>query len=206
MDYGLDMLACYWILRDAFGNSQIIHEIHESDKIISVAADMILRTTEELVEREEIKKVEQYLAPPDLWNRSQETGKSRAILFQEAGLQLTKTNNDVAAGCSALKEYLAHEEGKRSKLTILRNCAPELLKCLKKIQHDDKKPNIYANTPHDLTHSVDAARYFAIYWTLSAEKTDNSIHRKWRSDQWEDYDNASEEDKAFLRQKWGEPA
>lgn len=56
-----------------------------------------------------------------------------------------------------------------------------------------------------VSHNCDAARYFAIYWTLSADKTDNSVHRKWRMDQWEDYDNASEDDKAFLKQKWGEP-
>ena len=206
MDYGLDRLAAYWINRDSSGNAQIIQEYCESNLIIGAAADAINNITRSMIANGTISQVVQYLAPPDLWNRSQETGKSRAILFQESGLTLTKVNNDVAAGCAAMKEYLSHEDGQKSKLTILRHCAPELLKCLKKIQHDEKRPDIYANTPHDLTHSVDAARYFAIYWTLSAEKTDNSVHRKWRADQWEDYDNASEDDKAFLKQKWGEPA
>lgn len=205
MDYGLDRLAAYWINRDSQGNAQIIYEYCESNLIIGAAADAINSITKGLITNGTIRQVVQYLAPPDLWNRSQETGKSRAILFQEAGITLTKTNNDVAAGCSALKEYLAHEENGKSRLTILRNCAPELLNCLKKIQHDEKKPNIYANTPHDLTHSVDAVRYFAIYWTLSAEQLINTKSSVWRDDQWEDYENASEEEKALLKEKWGEP-
>lgn len=153
MDYGLDKLAAYWILRDAFGNSQVIHEEYESNLIISAAADRLLRVTRNLVEREEISGVVQYLAPPDLWNRSQETGKSRAILFAECGLYLTKVNNDIAAGCMALKEQLTHGEGQKSKLTIYNKSAPNLLRDLKKIQTDEKKPNIYAKDPHDLTHS-----------------------------------------------------
>lgn len=206
MDYGLDRLAAYWINRDSLGNAQIIREYCESNLIIGAAADVILNITRGMIENGTISQVVQWLAPPDLWNRSQETGKSRAILFQEAGLTLTKVNNDVAAGCSALKEYLAHDEGELSRLTILNNCAPELLRCLKKIQHDEKKPNIYANNPHDLTHSVDAARYFAIYWTLSADRPEKEKKKQWRADQWEDYENATEEDKVILRKKWGEPA
>ena len=205
MDYGLDMLAAYWIIRDAFGNSQIIHEIHEPDKIISVAADMILKTTEELVERDYIKRVEQYLAPPDLWNRSQETGKSRAILFGECGLNLTKVNNDMKAGCLAIKENTTHGEGQKSKLTIYRNCAPNLLNSLKKIQRDEKKPDIYAKDPHDLTHSVDGLRYYCIYWTHGGHVAKEIKRRKWRPDQWEDYRNASKEDRKYLVSIWGEP-
>lgn len=205
LDYGLDMLAAYWIIRDAFGNSQIIHEEHESNLIISAAADRILRVTQDLKERQMITKVEQYLAPPDLWNRSQETGKSRAILFQEAGLQLTKVNNDLKAGCMAIKENTQHGEGQKSKLTIYHNCAPKLLNSLKKIQHDEKKPDVYAKDPHDLTHSVDGLRYYCIYWTHGGQIKNENKRKKWRQDQWEDYRNASREDKAYLISIWGEP-
>lgn len=205
LDYGLDMLAAYWYLRDAFGNSQIIHEEYEPNLIISAAADRILRTSQWLIERGDINKVEAYLAPPDLWNRSQETGKSRAILFGEAGLYLTKVNNDFAAGCSALKEMLKHGEEQKSKLTIYKNCAPNLLRSLKKIMVDEKKPNIYAKDPHEYTHSVDSVRYFAIYWTNGARIEEKKTKHKWRADQWEDYRNASPKDKAYLIQLWGEP-
>jgi hypothetical protein len=205
MDYGLDMLAAYWILRDRFGNSQIIHEECESNLIISAAADRILRVTEELVEREEIEKVEQYLAPPDLWNRSQETGKSRAILFSECGLNLTKVNNDLKAGCLAIKENTAHGEGMKGKLTIYRNCAPNLLNSFKKIQRDEKKPDVYAKDPHELTHSIDGIRYYCVYWTHGGSIKKDNKRKKWRPDQWEDYRNANLEDKKYLISIWGEP-
>jgi hypothetical protein len=205
MDYGLDMLAAYWILRDAFGNSQIIHEECEPNLIISAAADRILRVTENLISRGDIDRVQQYLAPPDLWNRSQETGKSRAILFGECGLTLTKVNNDMKAGCLAIKENTTHGEGQKSKLTIYRNCAPNLLNSLKKIQRDEKKPDIYAKDPHDLTHSVDGLRYYCIYWTHGGHVVNNNKRKKWRPDQWEDYKNASKEDRAYLVSLWGEP-
>ena len=205
LDYGLDKLAAYWILRDVFGNSQIIHEEYESNLIISAAADRILRVSRELIEREEIPKVELYLAPPDLWNRSQETGKSRAILFQEAGLLLTKVNNDLKAGCLAIKENTAHGEGQKSKLTILGNCAPNLLNSLKKIQKDEKKPDVYAKDPHELTHSVDGLRYYCIYWTHGGSAKKENKRKKWRKDQWEDYRNANLKDKQYLISIWGEP-
>lgn len=205
LDYGLDKLACYWIIRDAFSNSQIIHEEYESNLIISAAADRILRVTEELMQREEIPKVEQFLAPPDLWNRSQETGKSRAIIFSENGLNLTKVNNDLKAGCLAIKENTAHLEGQQGKLTIYKDCAKNLLNSLKKIQKDEKKPEVYAKDPHELTHAIDALRYYCIYWTHGASNKKNTKKRKWRPDQWEDYRNASTKDREYLRKIWGDP-
>lgn len=197
-DYGLDMLAAYWIQRDAYGNAQIVQEYCKPNLTIGAAAQTILDLSRDY-------DVRQFLAPPDLWNRGQESGKSRAIIFQENGLTLTKVNNDIAAGCSAIKEYLKHSDGGKGKLTIYKNCAPELLRCLKKIQRDDKKPNIYANKPHDLTHSVDGLRYWCVYWTLPAESETNAKHIHWRPDMWEDYDNASAEEQAMLIERWGEP-
>lgn len=201
MDYGLDMLAGYWIKRDGYGNSQVVEEIYESDYTVGAAAQLIRDIDRDY-------DTVQYLAPPDLWNRSPQTGKSVALLFYEEGLNLTKVNNDFAAGCLAMKENLKHGEGK-SKLTILRRngkvCAPNLLRCLKKIQHDEKKPNVYAKQPHELTHSVDALRYFSIWWTNGAENPLNEKRNKWREDQWEDYENASDEDKKVLIEKWGKP-
>jgi hypothetical protein len=202
MDYGLDMLAGYFVKRDAFGNAQIDQEIYESNLTVSEAASLIRDLAKDY-------DVAQYLAPPDLWNRSPQTGKSIALLFGENGLNLTKVNNDIKAGCLALKEYLSHGDGGKSKLTIRtiggKPVAPNLLRCLKKIQHDERKPNVYAKQPHELTHAVDAARYFAIYWTNGAVNELNEKRTRWREDQWEDYDNASPEDKAYLISMWGKP-
>lgn len=204
-DYGLDMLAALWIVRDAFGNSQCIKEVYEPNLIIGAAAERILKTTQQLIDSDLIDRVEYYLAPPDLWNRSQETGKSRAIIFGENGLNLTKVNNDIKAGCMAMKELLAHDEGKKSRFTIFGNSAPNLVRCLKKIQTDDKKPNQYANDPHELTHIVDGLRYYSVYWTHGAKNPSDKKRKKWRRDQWEDYRSASPEDKKYLISIWGDP-
>ena len=198
MDYGLDMFAGYWIQRDAFGNAQIVQEVYEANVTVGAAAQMIKDLSEEY-------RIEQYLAPPDLFNRSPQTGKSTAILFGEYDISLMKVNNDRKAGCLAMKEYLAHGEDQKSKLTIYRNSAPNLLRCLKKIQHDEKVPGVYAKQPHELTHSVDALRYFCVYWTLGAENPKNKKQVKWRKDMSEDYENASEEDRRLLVGMWGEP-
>ena len=205
MDYGLDMLAAYWINVDTQRNAQIIREYCESNLPISTAADTILKITEDLVESKEIEKVQLYLAPPDLWSRSQETGKSRAIIFSENGLHLTKCSNDLAAGCAALKEYLKHDQGKKSKLTSYGNCAKEAYRCLTKIQHDEKKVNVYAKEPHDLTHSVDALRYFCVYWINPAVSVKTGKQITWTDDMRHDYEVASKEMRKLIVEQWGVP-
>ena len=206
MDYGLDMLAAYWINVDTGRNAQIIREYCKSDLPISTAADTILNITQELVESKEIEKVQLYLAPPDLWSRSQETGKSRAIIFSENGINLTKCSNDFAAGCAALKEYLKHDEGKKSKLTSYGNCAKEAYRCLTKIQRDEKKPNVYAKDPHDLTHCVDALRYFCVYWINPAVSVKTGKEVKWTEDMIQDYENANVEMRKMIEEQWGVPS
>ena len=76
---------------------------------------------------------------------------------------------------------------------------------MKKIQTDDKKPNQYANDPHELTHIVDGLRYYSIYWTHGAKNPSDSKRKKWRADQWEDYRNANAKDRQYLISIWGEP-
>lgn len=205
MDYGLDMTAVLWIVRDLEGNCQVIHEIHESGLIIPVAAERILKATQRLVDSGTITSVRQYLAPDDLWNRNQATGKGKNIHFSEAGLSLTKVSRKMTDGCAAMKILLAHDEDKKSKLTIYKNSAPNLLRCLKKVLTDEKNPNAYADEPHELTHILDALRYYSIYWTYGNREEKEVIRRRWRPDQWEDYRNANKEDRKYLISIWGEP-
>lgn len=100
MDYGLDMLACYWIAVDTFGRAYIYRELYEPNLIISEAA----RRINMLSPHDE--HVEQTMAPPDMWNRRQDTGKSVAELFADQGIYLTKTSNDRVQGWYNLKEWL----------------------------------------------------------------------------------------------------
>ena len=198
LDYGLDMLSVHWYQINSAGETQVYREYDKPNLTIGEAADVILRLSAD-------EEVLLYLAPPDLWNRSQESGKSRAQLFADNGLTLTKVSNDFPAGCANMKEYLRPRENQKSRLTILDGCAPNLLKCLQKIQKDKKRPNVYAKEPHDLTHDVDSLRYFCVYWTAIADAISNSNKKTWTSDMWEDYENADEQGKQYLVQKYGEP-
>ena len=54
-------------------------------------------------------------------------------------------------------------------MRIEEGCAPDLVRCLMKIQRDKNKPNEYANDPHELTHCVDSLRAFCVGRPLAAE-------------------------------------
>lgn len=165
LDYGLDMLACMWIAMDELGNAFVYRELYESSLIISRAAEKIL-------EMSVGDEVEQYFAPPDLWNRRQDTGKSAAEIFAENGVLLTKASNDRVAGWLNLKEWLKVFDcdcGRTSRLKFFRNCL-NVIRCLPAIRFDEKNPNDCAVTPHEITHACDAMRYFASARPIKSEE------------------------------------
>ena len=160
MDYGLDMLAHYWAAIDTQGNAWIYKELYESNLIISDAAKRIVELTNE--------KIELTYAPPDLWNRRQETGKSAAELFRENGVVLHKASNDRVQGWLNVKEWLKPFQVKdeqtgelvtTARIKIFKNCV-NLIRTLPQLQHDEKDPNDVANEPHEITHAPDGLRYF----------------------------------------------
>ena len=162
MDYGLDMLAAYFIAVDENSKGYIYREIHESNLIISEAVERIKSST---IPGE---KIDIYYAPPDLWNRRQDTGKSAADIFQEFGICLYKASNDRVQGWLNMKEWLRvvetrdEQTGKKLKTAALRvhSSCRNLIKSLAESQYDDKNPNDVSKEPHILSHSVDAVRYF----------------------------------------------
>lgn len=160
MDYGLDMLAGYWIAVDYNNNAYVFREVYESDLLVSEARDKIKSMTNE--------DIYLYLAPPDLWNRHKETGKSTADIFAEGQILLYKTNNDRIQGWLQVKEWLKvfkDEQGcDTARLKIFSTCK-NLIRCLPQVQHDEKKIGDIANEPHELTHAPDALRGFCVYWT-----------------------------------------
>ena len=174
-------------------------EYDAPDKTIGQACDTLLSLSKD-------EDIELWLAPPDLWNRDQITGKSRALHFEEYGVSLTKTLNRLEDGCAAMKEWLLPVgEDNKASLMFLEDAAPNLYRCLQKIQKDKRKPNVYAKEPHDLTHDVDSLRCFCVYWTSPAKKSKTGTSRKWTQDMYEDYQNANKEDKIRLIEKYGEP-
>ena len=197
IDYGLDMLSAHWIALDVSGNAQVYREYDAPDLTVSKAAQTLLSISSDEV-------ISGWLAPPDLWNRNRDTGKSTADIFSEYGVSLIKVSNDLFDGCIALKEWLRVREDGKPKLTFLKDTCPNAIKCLQKIQKDKKKPTVYAKQPHELTHDVDSMRYFAVWWTTSPEKA-RPEKKKWRKSYIEDYKRASKEIKALMVKNMGEP-
>lgn len=160
MDYGLDKLAGYWIAVDYNNNAYVFREVYQSNLLVSQARDKIKEMTNE--------DVYMYLAPPDLWNRHKETGKSTADIFAEGNVTLYKTNNDRIQGWLQMKEWLKpykDEQGCTTAKFKIFNTCKNLIRCLPQVQHDAKRVGDIANEPHELTHSVDAIRGFCVYWT-----------------------------------------
>ena len=159
LDYGLDMLACYWIAVDWHNKAYVYREVYKSGLVISDAAKL-------LKEMNGNDRIYTYSAPPDLWNRQRETGMSTAEIFMQNGIPLVKAANNRVQGWYNLKEWLKpykNEQGiTTAPLTFFKNCV-NIIRCLPQVQCDEKDPNDVANEPHELTHSVDAVRY----WTAS---------------------------------------
>ena len=196
IDYGLDRLACLWIATAPDGISYVYREFCKSNLTISQAAEEICRRTPP---GEDIYAT---LAPPDLWSRSQETGKSKAVLFLEFGLNFTKTSNDRECGWLAVKELLIAGEGRQS-IRIFSSCT-EIIKCLPALTVDKLRPTDCSTEPHEITHAPDALRGFAIYYTRPAEQV-GKIKLKWTKDMWEDYLMADDSGRKYLKTKYGEP-
>ncbi len=158
-DYGLDMCATYWIAMDYRMHIYVFKELYESNLIVSEAAKKINEMTNE--------KITIDYAPPDLWNRNKDTGKSTVDIFAESGQYLTKADNNRVTGWLAVHEWLKvyeDEQGqKTSRVHIFSNCK-NLIRTLPAIQTDDKNPNDVAIEPHELTHAPDAFRYFCTMW------------------------------------------
>ncbi len=198
IDYGLDRLACLWIAVDSDRNAYVYRELCESNLMISDASRKILEATPD---DEEIYAT---LAPPDLWARSQETGRSKALIFAENGLSFVRTANDRETGWLSIKELLKVDERGRTRLKIFRNCT-EIIKCLPMLQTDPLKPSDTQNEPHEITHAPDALRGFAIFYSRPNEPKENVMRAVWSADMWQDYENACDEERKYLKKKYGEP-
>ena len=197
VDYGLDRLACLWIALSPDGKVFVYREFCESNLPIGAAAGAIIDRTPK---NEDIYAT---LAPPDLFSRTQETGKTKSMLFAEKGVVFTKTSNDRECGWLAIKELLATENGE-PRLKIFKSCF-ELIKCLPALAIDKIRPTDCATEPHDITHAPDALRGFAIFHTRPAEERLPIRRAIWTKDMWEDFNSADENEKKYLKTKYGEP-
>ena len=210
LDYGMDMLAAYLIAIDEHDNAYVMRERYQGRDLAPGAEGLIAseaaRVVADMVGED---KVNLYLAPPDLWQRKPETGRSVADIFREAaGINLTQASNDRVAGWMAVHERLKvepDEQGQPSaRLRIFRGC-DNLIRTLPLLQYDEKKPNDAATEPHEITHAPDALRYFCVYWTKATRTAEEVRRTEWTKTMYEDYYRASSNDKKMLLELWGHP-
>ena len=183
LDYGLDMLACYFIALDERGRAYVYKEIYQPGLIASAAAKEILRLTDE--------PIRATYAPPDLWSRHKDTGRSTAEIFGENGIALSRVRAERVQGWMALKEWLAvgqDEQGQEAAgLCIFHNCR-NLIRTLPALCVDPLNPNDVAREPHELTHAPDALRYFVAgrprAASPAAKGTEVPFFSKKRPDRW----------------------
>ncbi|MDR0906067.1 MAG: phage terminase large subunit [Oscillospiraceae bacterium] len=152
-DYGLDMLACLWIAVSPDGVSHIYREVRAPNLVVSEAADAITKVT---LPTEEITAT---FAPPDMWSRQKDTGASMAELFGRGGVPVIRADNARVQGHLQIKELL-RGDGEKPSIRFFESCRG-LISDLKAIEADLLHPGDCAKTPHDVTHAVDALRYYA---------------------------------------------
>lgn len=205
LDYGMDMLAALWVAVDEQGRAVVYRELYEgrdNGKGENGQGHIISAAARRLLEANGGDAVQAWLAPPDLWNRRQDTGKSAAELFLENGVPLTKTGNSRVAGWLAVREFLApgpvsgrpgfdagetEAEAQQAsgpalpRLRIFDTCA-NLIRTLPALRHDERKPEDAAVTPHELTHAPDALRGFCTYWSTAAHAPEAAVHDILRDD------------------------
>ncbi len=155
LDYGLDMLAVVWAAADGRGALWVYRELCRPGLIVSEAAKEIARLSEG-------ERIERTFAPPDLWNRQKDSGRSMADLFFENGVPLSRVSAERIQGWMQLKEMLAERDfpdGTRGPSLAVFSTCRELIRCLPQLMRDEKDPCDAALTPHEITHICDALRY-----------------------------------------------
>lgn len=165
IDYGLDMLAVLWIAVDPLGKCFVYREYHESNLIISVAAEKI----KHMSKGENIKA---FYVPPDLSARRQDTGKSGLQIFTENGIIGIITKNGRISGWLCLKEMLHWSKTLEPTLKFFKSCKVAI-KHIPLLQRDEKHPNDISLEPHEFTHVADSLRYFCSTWIEKAVEAEN---------------------------------
>ena len=181
----MDMLAALWVAVDEQGRAVVYRELYEgrdNGKGENGQGHIISAAARRLLEVNGGDEMQAWLAPPDLWNRRQDTGKSAAELFLENGVPLTKTGQRPCgrmAGGAGISGFAAGRAGRhvRRRLRIFDTCA-NLIRTLPALQHDETEAGGRGeSTPHELTHAPDALRGFCTYWSTAAHAPEAAVAR-----------------------------
>ena len=172
------MFACFWWAVDEDGRCWCIRELEEKGLIVQEAAAKMLEHT---LPNEKISIT---YAPPDMWSRQKDSGRTMAELFLHWGVPLVKSDNSRVQGHMMIKDMLSpipltdpfvkglFPPGKAPErlpgLMFFDNLN-RVIADLRDIQADENNPNDCAKKPHEITHTVDGIRYFCVSRVLAAE-------------------------------------
>lgn len=198
-DYGLDMFACLWWAVDTDGRCWMIREVEEKGLIIQKAAKSMLENTRPT------ENIGATFAPWDMWNRQKETGKTMAETFLTNGIPLIRADNNRVNGHLLMKEMMAplplkdpyvislYPEGKAPGSLpglMVFNTLQKVITDIRDIQSDEKNPNDCAKVPHEVTHTIDAARYFVTSRTLKSQQPVQQVPIDDMLDEEDNYEEA----------------
>ena len=175
------MFACAWFAVDGEGRSWMYREFSAPGLIVREAAEAMLSHTLPG------ERIEVTFAPPDMWNRQKDTGRTMAEIFMDCGVPIVKADNNRVQGHLLIKEALARRGEERPMLMFFKSCR-NTIEDLRDIQADETNPNDCAREPHDVTHRVEAVRYYCISRTLAAESAAPAPSREDDGEPLEPYD------------------
>lgn len=177
-DYGFDMFSCGWWAVDEDGRSWCYRYFEQKGLVVKDAAKAIVDHTPPN------EVIQATYAPPDMWSRSKDTGREIAEIFIENGVPIVRSSNNRIQGHTIMKNLMnpavlrdpyvkaLFPDEAPDKLPMLMFFKEEALACIDDIcdiQADEAKPEDCAKQPHDVTHSVDMVRYYAINRVIEAE-------------------------------------
>jgi len=177
-DYGLDMFACFWWAVDEDGRCWCIREVEAENLNVPEAAKAALQNTMKN------EKIQLTFAPPDMWSRQKDTGRTMAEIFMQAGVPIIRADNNRVQGHMLTRtmldpipltdQYVIDRYGGPNKapkklpgLMFFDNVG-NALEDFQSIQRDETNPNDCAKDPHDITHTVDGIRYFCVSRSMKA--------------------------------------
>lgn len=177
-DYGLDLFACIWWAVDTDGRCWAYREVEAKGLIIQKAAALCNQNSPAH------EKIEITYAPWDMWSRTKESGKTMAETWLINGIPIVQSPRDRVQGHMAMKSMMAQMPLTDPDVKALfpdGNVPPTLpglmmftdlskvIKDIQEIQSDEQNVNDCAKIPHEITHTVDAARAFCASRVIPTE-------------------------------------
>lgn len=148
--------ACLWFTVDQNDNVYVYRELYVAQSTIdALAKDIAHMSVYE--DGKTPEKIDYTAADPSIWSVTQyERGESIAYKLVQAGIPVSKADNNRMGGWSAMHDYLYHDEKTEPTLKFFSHCKNSI-RTIPALVHDERKPEDLDTTGED--HCADACRY-----------------------------------------------